>query len=181
MKRVIDETTIPLLKDVLVRNHPMPLWYAHWIEPTNLALQIRQHVARPLKKGGLDLTLQQYENTHRGIVTIRGIVPYEKFLKFDKSGTEEWLCRLITLINLKILGGKTIENIILTRTHKPKHLAYYGSFYSDQMDLIIYTGSGEKIDHATVVHMPRSFVDETTRDWSLLLQRLPLEVWAKEV
>lgn len=178
MKEITDQ--VPLLEEVQIHNPPMPLWYAHWTELANIALQIRQHIARPLRKGGLDFSLTQYENTQRGIVTLRGQVSYKQFIREQSAGVAAWLQRLCTLINLKTFGSKPIEKIRLVRTRQG-FLAYYGGFYSNQIEIVIYIGSGEDIDGATVIHLERSKVDEETRDWKLLAQQLPATVWVPSI
>jgi len=172
-------TEVPLLSEIQISNAPLPLWHSHWGGLVKIAFDIRQHIARPIKKGGLDLTLSQNENTKRGVETIQGLVSYKKFIQPQRTaGIEAYISRLCTLINLKTLGSKPIEKLRLARTQQ-KHLLYYGAFYNNQMEIVIYIGSGEDINGATVVHLKRSYVDETTRDWNLLAEQIPQTVWVK--
>jgi len=173
-----ETSTIPLLDNVQVNNNPMPLHWVHWRLFHTVAFDIRQHVSKPLNLGGLDFTLTQYENTQRGIETIRGIASYKELLK-DGAGAEAWLKRLCTLINLKIQGSSPIEKLNLVRTTQD-YLAYYGVFFSNNMEIILYLGSGEDINGATVIHFGRSKVDEKTRDWTRIAQQLPQEVLVEE-
>jgi len=175
------ETRIPLLEDIRIRNQPLPLWYGHWVEMSRLALKMRQHIARPIDEGGLDFLLSQYENTQRGLETLRGQIIWKQNPN-KETGQESWLKLLCTKINLHTEGSKPIEKLQLTRLSRQHtyHLAYYGFFYCNQMEIIIYIGSGRDIDGADVTHLPRSRVDESTRDWKLLAGQLPLEIWIKE-
>jgi len=172
---------IPTLEEVQVRNHPMPLYHAHWRGLVETAYAIRQEVAAPLEDEGLDFLLTQYENTQRGVETLRGQVLSKYFLKEQKAGVEAWLSRLCYLINQKTKGYKPLEKlqlVLLTRQNT-NFFAYYGKFYSDQMEIIIYIGSREDIDGALVFHRQRSNVDLKSRDWSVLAEYLPEVVWAK--
>jgi len=174
---------IPTLEEVQVRNHAMPLYHAHWRGLVDTAFAIRQEVASPIKDDGLDFLLMQYENTQRGVETLRGQVFSKEFLKEKKAGVEAWLSRLCYLINRNIKGYKPLEKlqlVLLTR-HNTNFFAYYGTFYSDQIEIIIYIGSREDIDGALVFHRQRSSVDLKTRDWSVLAEYLPQTVWAKEI
>jgi len=171
---------IPLLRDVRVSTAPMPLYYAHWRGLVDNAFRIRQTIAEPLEHGGLDLTLAQRESVRRGVMTIWGRIPAKNLLTEKLTGAEEWLQQFSAKINLSIRGSKPIEKLQLVRTDKPRFLAYYASFYANYMEVVIYIDSGEDIDGASVTHLPRSRVDESTRDWKLLAEQLPLTVWVKE-
>jgi hypothetical protein len=158
----------------------MPLYYAHWEGPVGKAFEIRQAIARPLEHGGLDLTLAQHESVRRGVTTIWGAIPAKWLLTGKLTGAEEWLQQISAKINLCILGSIPIEKFQLVRTDKTRFLAYYASFFANYMEVVIYIDSGENIDGASVTHLPRSRVDESTRDWKLLAEQLPLTVWIKE-
>lgn len=175
------ETTarIPFIDTVRVRNHPLPLWHAHWRGLVNTAFGIRQETAIPIGKGGLDFHLTQYENTRTGVETLRGQVMAKDFLKDKKAGVEAWINRLCYVINQCIRGYKPIEQVRIVML-KDGYLAYYGSFYSEQMEIIIYIGSRDDIDGATVFHRRRSEVDLKTRDLELLTEFLPETIWIKE-
>jgi len=170
----------PYLSEIQVVNSPLPLWHAHWRGMQQTAFQIRQKVSEPITKGGLDFLLTQYENTQRGIETLRGQVLSKHFLKDKKAGVEAWINWLCTIINEKIKGFKQIEKLILIRLPTTNFCAYYGSFYSNQMEIIIYIGSREDEDGASVIHRERSEVDPTTRDWKVLGELLPQTIWIKE-
>ncbi len=181
MSKVTDlSMRIPLLRDVRVRTAHMPLYYAHWRGLVENAFRIRQTIAEPIEHGGLDITLAQHESVKRGVMTIWGRIPAKKLLLEKIAGAEEWLQQFSAKINLSIQGSKPIEKLQLVRTDKPRFLAYYTSFYANYMEAIIYIDSGEDIDGASVTHLPRSKVDESTRDWKLLAEQLPLTVWIKE-
>jgi len=171
---------VPLFKDVRVSTAPMPLYYAHWRGLVDNAFRIRQTIAEPQEHGGLDLTLLQRESVRRGVMTIWGRVPAKKLLIEKVAGAEEWLQQFCAKINLSIQGSKPIEKLQLVRTDKPRFLAYYAPFYANYMEVVIYVDSGEDIDGASVTHLPRSRVDESTRDWKRLAEQLPLTVWIKE-
>lgn len=180
MKHSIPQKAIVYLDQVQVRNHPLPLWHAHWRGLVDTAFEIRQQVALPLRKGGLNLTLAQYENTQRGVETLRCQVVSKEFLRNKKAGVEAWISRLCYIINQKIRGFHPIEKLQRVVIRNTNYFAYYGTFLSNQMEIIIYVGSGEDIDGATVFHRKRSEVDETTRDWTLLEEYLPQTVWIKQ-
>lgn len=167
----------PYLSEVRVVNPPLPLWHAHWRGLVETAFLIRQKVSEPLEKGGLNFTLTQYENTARGVETLRGEVNSKKFLKEKKAGVQSWISWLCTIINERIKGFNPIERLRLVQLPSTNFLAYYGAFYSKQMEIIIYIGSREDEDGATVVHRKRSEVDITTRDWKVLGEVLPQVVW----
>jgi hypothetical protein len=170
------ENRVPLLKEVRVATARMPLYYAHWRGLVDNALEIRQTISQPRDRG-FGLTFSQHESVRRGVCTIWGRISAKWFLADKLSGTQEWLQKFCTAINLCIQGSKPIEKLQLVRTDKPHFLAYYASFYANYMEIIIYIDSGEDIDGADVDHLPRSKVDETTRNWKLLAEQLPLEVW----
>lgn len=172
---------IPYLNEIQVVNPPLPLWHAHWRGLVETAFLIRQKVSEAPKKGGLNFILTQYENTQRGIETLRGQVNSKHFLKDKKSGVESWISWLCTIINEKIKGFKQIEKLQLVLLPATNFFGYYGSFYSDQMEIILYIGSREDVDEADVIRRERSEVDITTRDWETLSEFLPQTVWIKEV
>jgi hypothetical protein len=172
-------TRIPLLKDVKVRTAPMPLYFAHWRGLVDNAFRIRQTIAEPKEHGGLDLTLSQHESVKRGVMTICGHVPAKDFLTEKLAGAEEWLQKLCSKVNLGIQGSKPIEKLQLVRLTRTRFLAYYASFYANYMEVLIYIDSGEDIDGASVTHRERSRVDESTRDWKLLADQLPVTIWVK--
>jgi len=175
-------TKIPLLRDIRVSTAPMPLWYSHWRGLTTNAFIIRQDIATPFENGGLDFSLCQHETVRRGVETIWGKVPTTTLLLNEKAGAEEWLQAICNKINLGIKGSKPIEHLQLARTTKPRFLAYYAPFYANYMELVLYIDDCAHIDGATVTHLPRSRVDESTRDWKRLAEQLPIDVWieAKE-
>jgi len=168
---------IPLLKELRVRTAPMPLYFAHWRGLVENALTIRQSIAKDLK-----INLNQRECTHRGVQCIWGKIPIKPrdLLTPDRKGVEEWLREICTKLNQSIAGSIPIEHLQLCRTDKPHFLAYYASFYANYMEIVLYIDSGAKIDGADVTHLPRSYVDESTRDWKRLAEQLPLEIWIKE-
>jgi hypothetical protein len=173
---------IPFLDEIRVQNPPMPLHYAHWRERHDTGFQIRQIISDP--KDGLNFILTQYDNTRRGVETLQGSKLSKDFLTTDKkTGIDEWLNDLCFLINQKIKGYKPIEKLerVVLRAQNTYSLAYYGSFYSDQMEIIIRIGFRENIDGATVFHRRRSQLDMTTRDIELLSEWFPQTVWIKEV
>jgi len=181
MTKIVDiSTRIPLLKDVRVRTAPLPLYYAHWRGLVDNAFRIRQTIAEPREHGGLDLVLIQREAVRRGVMSIWGKVPAKKLCLEKLAGAEEWLQKLASKINLSIQGSKPVEKLQLVRTDKPRFLAYYASFYANYMEVVIYIDSGEDIDGASVNRRERSTVDESTRDWKLLAEQLPMTVWVKE-
>ena len=170
---------IPYLDEIKVCNPPMPIYYASWRGLVETAFSIRQETGLPKEKGGLDFLLWQYENQERGVETLRGNVKAKDFLKDKKAGVEEWINKLCYLINQRIRGFEPIEKIDFVML-KNGFLAYYGSFYSERMELIIYIGSREDIDGASGKSYNRSFIDVTTRDASLLTELLPQTIWIKE-
>jgi len=174
------ECTVPYLTDIQAVNQPLSLWHAHWRGLVETAFQIRQKVSEPINRGGLDFLLMQYENTKRGVETLRGQVQSKRFLKDKKAGVDEWIKWLCTIINDKIAGFKQIEKITLVRLPTTEFLAYYGPFFSNQMEIILYIGSREDTDGATVIHRERSEVDMTTRNWDLLSEYLPQTVLINE-
>lgn len=181
MSKITDvETRIPLLGELRVSTAPLPLYYAHWRGLVDNAFRIRQTIAEPITHGGLDLILNQRESVRRGVMTIWGQISTKTLLLEKVAGAQEWLQLLSAKINLAIQGSKPIEKLQLCRTGKPRFLAYYASFYANYMEVVIYMDSGEDIDGASVIHLPRSRVDESTRDWKLLAEQLPLTVWVKE-
>jgi len=172
---------IPFLDEIRVQNLPLPLHYAHWRGIHQTAFEIRQIIASP--DGGLDFILTQYDNTRRGVETIQGAKLSKDFMVTEKkTGIEEWLNQLCFLINQKIKGFKPIEKLerVVLRDQKTYSLAYYGSFYADQMEIIIRLGFREKEDGATVTRRHRSQVDITTRDVELLSEWFPQTIWIKE-
>ena len=175
MSKATSEIPVPLLKEIKIRNRAMPLWYVHWEGLVGIGLRIRQHVARPMKKGGLDFTMSQNENTQRGVLTIVGHRKYAKLLK-EGIGAEAWLRRLITVINLETQGAQPIERFRLCRTNK-ELLAYYSPLCSKQLEVVLYIDSGTEVDGADMIHLERSHVDVETRDWQRLTDQLPLDIW----
>lgn len=169
---------IPYLSKIKIHNQPLPLWHAHWRGLVETAFLIRQETATPLERGGLSFLLTQHENTESGIETLRGQVLAKEFLKDKKVGVEAWVNKLCYLINQLIKGYRPIERLKLVMLENG-FLAYYGSFYSDQMDIIIYLGSRDDIDGATTIHRKRSEVDIQTRDLNLITEFLPQEIWIK--
>jgi len=168
---------IPDLTQVQIDNNPMPLWYSHWGLFHKIAFDIRQHVAKPYNDGGLNFYLNQNENTKRGVETLYGTVSCRQFLTPEGlSGVDDWIKQLCSLINLKTAGSQPIENLELVQTSQG-FLAYYGKFYSNQMEIKLYIGANENIDGATVIYRKRSEVDQGTRKWDLLVEQLPLTVW----
>lgn len=169
---------VPLLEEVWVRNGRLPLWDIAWVGLVELGLRIRQRVSLPINRKGLNIKLNQNETTKRGVLTIWARLPYKKFAKpKKKAGVDSYIEYLCSLINLVIQGYEPIRTLQLARTTQDcRHLAYYGTFYSKRMEVILYIGSGRDIDGATTVHMRRSYVDEETRDWDLLLEQLPLTI-----
>ena len=165
---------IPLLSELRVKTAPMPLYFAHWRGLADNGMQIRQSIAKDL-----NINLLQRENVRRGVLTIWGKIPAKTLLSPKRNGAEEWLTDICTKINLGISGSIPIDYLRLCRCTKTRFLAYYASFYANYMEIILYIDSGSDIDGATVTHLPRSVVDESTRDWSRLAEQLPLEIWIK--
>ena len=168
---------IPLLSEIRIKTAPMPLYYVHWAGLNQLGFSIRQSLA---EENTLGLIFNQHESTRRGVETIWGRIPVSYLLTPNKNGAEEYLKTICNTINLKIKGSRAIERLQLCRCAKTRFLAYYAHFYGDYMELVIYIDSGENVDGATVTHLPRSHVDEATRDWKLLASQLPLTLWIKE-
>jgi len=168
---------IPLLSEVLVKTAPMPLWYSHWSGLHKVAFDIRQELA---DERGLGLIFHQYESTRRGVERVWGRISAKYLLDPKKVGASEYLSAICAGVNLKIRGSKPIESLILCRCPKTRFLVYYAPFYGNYMELLIYIDSGEDVDGASVTHLPRSRVDESTRDWKRLAEQLPLEIWIKE-
>lgn len=154
----------------------MPIYFAHWRWLVETAFSIRQEVSLPIEKGGLGFLLNQYENQRLGVETLRGSVKAKDFLKDKKVGVEAWLNKLCYVINQKIRGYSPIEKLEFVML-KDGFLAYYGSFYSNRMEIIIYIGSRQDIDGAIVLQRERSKVDITTRDWKALSEYLPQTIW----
>lgn len=171
------KTHIPLLKEVRVSTAPMPLHLVFWESIYPIGFKIRQALAMPMDEGGVGLITLQRENVRRGVLTIWGKLSARYLLNPKRSGAEEWLRKVVSTINLAIKGSKPINHLQLCRCTKTKFLAYYVSFYSNYLEFVLYLDNGSDIDGATVVHMPRSHVDETTRDWKRITEQLPLEVW----
>ena len=166
---------VPLLDEIKVRNQPLPLYYVHWRSLIQNAYEVRRVVSRPINDGGLDFLMTQRENTERGVETITGIALTKSLLE-KHNGAEAWFKRLSGLINSQTKGAKPIEHLRLARTTQG-FLCYYAPFYSDQMEIVIYIGSGTDIDEADVIKRERTRVDEETRDWKKLAQQLPSEIW----
>lgn len=172
-------TTIPFVEEIQIVNQSLPLWYSHWGLFHKLAFDIRQHVSKSIENNGLDFLLYQIENTRRGVETLYGNLAYNNFVEESGlKGVDSWIKKLCSLINLKTLGAKPIETMNLVMTRQG-YLAYYGKFYSDQMEIKLYIGSAEEIDGATVFQRARSSVDLSTRKWSALIEQLPLTVWVE--
>ena len=177
MNKIVDNATqIPLLKDVRISTAPMPLYFAHWRGLIDNGVRIRQTIAEPQEQGGLDITLLQREAVKRGVMSIWGSVSTKRLPLEKLAGVEEWLQLFCSKLNLCIRGSKPIERLQLVRTTKPKFLAYYAGFYANYMELTLYIGSGRNRDGADVIRRERSEVDESTRNWDLLAQQLPLTV-----
>ena len=166
---------IPLLNEVRVKTAPMPLYFAYWRGFADNGLIIRQSIAKDL-----GLNFLQRENVRRGVLTIWGKIPAKDLISSQRNGAEEWLKQILNKINLAIQGSTPIQHLQLCRCTKTRFLAYYSSFYANYMEIVIYIDSGSDIDGATVEHLERSKVDETTRDWKRLIEQLPLEIWIKE-
>jgi len=166
------EIQIPLIETIKVRNPSIPLYDSIWELLAHKAIRIRQDTARPINNGGLEFILVQRENTQRGIESLIGHVEYK-----PNSGLDAWIQRLMSLINLELRGSQQLEQLRLAR-NKLGFLVYYGSCYSNRMELILYIGSREDIDKAIVEHRKRSTVYE--RNWQLLAQQLPMDIWVKE-
>jgi hypothetical protein len=166
------EVEIPLIDAIKVRNPPIPLYDSMWELLAHKAMRIRQDVARPIKDGGLEFTLRQIENTRRGVESVIGEAEYQ-----PNSGLDAWIQGLMSLINLELRGSQQLEQLRLTR-NKFDFLIYYGSCYNNRMELVFYIGSREDIDKAIVEHRKRSTVYE--RNWQLLAQQLPMDIWVKE-
>lgn len=170
---------IPLLKEIQVKTAPMPLYYAMWGSVITPALGIRQALSDP--RFSIQLYTGQYESVRRGVLRIHGQVSDTFLLDPVRNGAEEWINQLVSVINLSIRGSQPISHLQLCRTTKPKFLAYYAPFYANYMEFVLYIGSCRKRDGATVISLPRSSVDESTRDWKRLAEQLPLDIWIKEV
>lgn len=171
---------IPLLSEVRVKTAHMPLHLVFWKSIFPIGFGIRQALATPLTEDGLGLTTLQRESIRRGVLTIWGKLGASYLLDPKRNGTEEWLRKVVSTINLAIKGSKPINHLQLCRCSKTRFLAYYAPFYSNYLEFVLYIDDGSDIDEATVIHLPRSYVDESTRDWKRLAEQLPLEIWIKE-
>ena len=166
---------VPYLEEIKVHNQSLPLHYVHWRSLIINAYEIRRVISRPIDQGGLDFLMNQRENTERGVETIFANATTKSLLE-KQNGAEYWLKRLSGMINSQTKGAKPMERLRLARTRQ-EFLCYYSPFYSDQMEIVLYIGSGEEIDEADVIKRDRSKVDEETRDWIKLASQLPIEIW----
>ena len=172
---------LPYLEEIQVSNNPMPLYFSHWVLPHTKGFNIRQKISNEIENGGLNLILTQYDNTRRGVESLKGSINYKDFIRPEGLvGVKEWLARLQAIINSEIVGADPLEKIRLCQTRQGA-LAYYGYFYSKLMELVLYIGFGEDIDGASIEKRDRSKLIEETREWSIILEQLPETIWIEEV